>query len=149
MLAKVDRLDFQIKTPWKVLVSTNINKHLSSFVDLWSSFRVNRRICCPPLPYGCHLYHRPPLLWFLHCYRIRLMQLLSTWTQTLLHNSASIHLLLPCWCSASLTAAGKPISLWHWFEFRIWLQFLNSMWNNSLCNGIHLKQYCYTDTWPH
>lgn len=102
---------FQIKTPWKVLVSTNINKHLSSFVDIWSSFHVNRRLCSPPPPYGCHLYHRPPLLWFLHCYRIRLMRLLSTWTQTLLLNSASIHLLLPCWCSASLTAAGKPIYL--------------------------------------
>lgn len=95
----------------KVLVNTNINKHLSSFVDIWSSFCVNRRLCCPPPPYGCHLYHRPPLLWFLHYYKIRLMQLHSTWTQTHLLNSASIHLLLPCWCSASLTVAGKPISL--------------------------------------
>lgn len=130
---------FQTKS--LVLVSSNIRKQLSGFVDVWL-WHVHRRLCCPPPLYGCRRYHRLPLLWFLHCSRIRLMQLLSTWTQTRLLSSASMHLLLPCWSSASLTAAGNHISLTlagvqneintvHWLQI-----LLNSIWTNALCNWI-------------
>lgn len=130
---------FQIKSPWKVLVGPNMNK------PLWCSVGVPRRLCCPPPPYGCRVCRRPPLLWSPHCSRTRSKRLLSTWTQTRLLNSDSTHLWRPCWCSASLTAAGETISS----SSANSDSFLNIIWNKSLCSGKHFKQYCYTITWPH